>query len=193
MNVTTLLATASPAERAQLLAALQDDAQVTPPVSTPGAGAPEATTPEGGSEPPRKRTPLDLTQATALEFRAFLDDGPGVREENQGFVGASCWFRGVVGARGPQGGEYVYGVFVVGPKGQHQRGMLKIAAKHAPALQAGEPVGAWVTFAGATEARLLGYLTQVEVIDAAAATAATRARQLDAKARQTRRSRTPAR
>lgn len=145
------LAQLSAAERAALLADL----------TSPTPAAPVET---GAAEAPRKRTPLDLSQAVQLEFRAVIGDHPRLSPSQRAFVGQSCWFKGMRGARGPQGGDYIHGVFVVGDGDARQKGMLKIATKTWPDLQAGRPVAAYVRFPGQPDSVLVGSLTTIELL-----------------------------
>lgn len=108
---------------------------------------------------PRKRTPLDLTSAVPENFIADLVATPRVR--NPQYCGErGLWFIGNDNAKGPQGGVYLYGRVVVGPKGKGRNGMLKIAsAKFAAFKAGGTETEAWVRFDGDTADSLVGVLS----------------------------------
>lgn len=123
-------------EKAALLKQLQSD--------------PEATE-------PRKVTPLDLSEATEVgPFVVDLTDNDRVPDKT--YVGQTLWFKGVNGAKGPEGGVYLYGRVVVGVKAAARKGILKIGSKHLEALQRGDTARAWVRFDGDRHNTLVGVM-----------------------------------
>lgn len=153
-----LLRDLSEADRAELklLLGIPATAPVAAPEGTSASGAP------ADSEPPvRKRTPLDTSTARQITFIA--DIAPHPKAGDTRFVDETLWFKGVDGAKGPQGGVYCYGRAVVGTRDHAQKGILKIASRKFQALEAGGTADAWVRFDGASEDVLIGTLTGYRV------------------------------
>lgn len=108
---------------------------------------------------PRKRTPLDVSEALKECFIADLVATARVRDPQ--YCGErGLWFIGDDNAKGPKGGVYLYGRVNVGSKENSRRGMLKIASSKFRAFKdGGTETEAWVRFDGETTDTLVGVLS----------------------------------
>lgn len=107
---------------------------------------------------PRKRTPLDLSEAQHEQFIADLVQTDRVKDPK--YCGERMlWFNGNDNAKGPQGGVYLYGRVIIGFKTKARRGMLKIASSKFAAFREGGTADAWVRFDGETSDTLVGVLS----------------------------------
>lgn len=153
-KVTELTNSLSPAEREELLRQLQ-------------AGKPADPAPDT-APPRRKRTPLDMSEATPVTFVADLVAGD--RAKDSPYLGErALWATGMSGARGPQGGVYFYGRAVIAVGKDRRRAQIKVGKKHFDVLAAGGAMPVWVRFDGETTDTLIGVATGYREVEAPAA------------------------
>lgn len=107
---------------------------------------------------PRKRTPLDVSEAISETFIADLIGGERIRRTEH-LGERMLWFRGNDNAKGPKGGVYLYGRVSIGFKAAARKGMLKIASTKFREFKAGGTTEAWVRFDGDTSDTLVGLLS----------------------------------
>jgi hypothetical protein len=144
-SITDLLSTMTPEQRQSLAAALLQEAAETP--------AATATAEPASSY-------YNMNEAVAVTFKADLSVNEKSRDRTYAERFDHVWCKGHYRVKGPKGGQYFVGRCVLGVKKHQQvKGTLRVGNKHFEPFRDGAPMDAWFRPDGASEAVLIGTLS----------------------------------
>lgn len=151
-NLAAILEFMSPEQRQDLARLLAGAATET---ATATATAPTPTEPASSY--------YDMNEAIAATFKAKLSINEKSRDKSYAERYDHIWCKGHYRVKGPKGGVYFVGRCVLGvKKGQQVKGTLRVGNKHFENLLNGGTIDAWFRPDGASEAILIGSLSDYQ-------------------------------